>query len=132
MRPLPQVTPWTEWFWTSGKDGTLRIQGCADCARLVHPPTARCPHCGSTSSQPTAVSGRATVAGFSANHQQWLADFPPPYVVAVVCLEEDADVRLTTNVVNCEPDAVRVGQRVQVVFEEQDGVWLPLFDGNAK
>ena len=28
MRPLPELTPWTSWFWTSGADGTLRIQGC--------------------------------------------------------------------------------------------------------
>ncbi|MDT5160136.1 MAG: hypothetical protein QOC90_446, partial [Mycobacterium sp.] len=32
----------------------------------------------------TPVSGQATVAGFTVNHQQWLPNFPPPYVVAVV------------------------------------------------
>jgi uncharacterized OB-fold protein len=43
MRPLPELTPANEWFWTSGTDGTLRIQGCADCGRLVHPPVPICP-----------------------------------------------------------------------------------------
>ena len=45
MRPLPQVTPWNQWFWTSGADGTLRIQGCDDCGTLVHPPVPICPAC---------------------------------------------------------------------------------------
>ena len=26
MRPLPELTPANEWFWTSGSDGVLRIQ----------------------------------------------------------------------------------------------------------
>jgi hypothetical protein len=38
VRPLPQLTPVNEWFWTSGADGRLRIQGCTDCKALVHPP----------------------------------------------------------------------------------------------
>ena len=29
MRPLPELTPWNGWFWTSGADGRLRIQGCS-------------------------------------------------------------------------------------------------------
>jgi hypothetical protein len=45
MRPLPELTPWNEWFWTSGADGRLRIQGCTDCATLVHPPVPICPVC---------------------------------------------------------------------------------------
>ena len=36
MRPLPELTPATEWFWTSGADGRLRIQGCTEC-RLPRP-----------------------------------------------------------------------------------------------
>ena len=59
MRLLPELTPWNEWFWTSGKDGTLRIQGCDDCGQLVHPPTPICPSCRSRSHTPVAVSGNA-------------------------------------------------------------------------
>src|SRR3546814_2975142 len=53
---------------------------------------------------------------------------PPPYVIANVALEEDASVRLTTNVVGCEPDDVRLGQEVAVRFEQQGDVFLPLFE----
>jgi len=128
VRPLPQLTPANEWFWTSGSDGKLRIQACADCETFVHPPVPICPACRSRAREPRVVSGRATVIGFTINQQQWLPDMAPPYVVATVALAEDPHVRLTTNVVGCEPDDVRVGQEVQVRFEQLDDVWLPLFE----
>ena len=37
-RKLPLLEPLTEFFWTSGADGRLRIQGCGACGRLQHPP----------------------------------------------------------------------------------------------
>jgi acetyl-CoA acetyltransferase/uncharacterized OB-fold protein len=128
VRPLPQLTPFNDWFWTSGADGHLRIQRCDDCASYVHPPVPICPRCRSRAWTATAVSGRATVVGFTVNSQQWLPGFEPPYVVAEVVLEEDRSVRLTTNVVGCDPHAVHVGMDVQVRFEEQDGVFVPLFE----
>ncbi len=128
MRPLPELTPANDWFWTSGADGTLRIQGCSDCGRLVHPPVPICPYCRSRSSKPTAVSGRGTVVGFTVNAHRWLPDLDPPYVIANVALAEDAQVHLTTNVVGCEPGDVQIGQEVRVQFLQQEDVWLPLFE----
>jgi acetyl-CoA acetyltransferase/uncharacterized OB-fold protein len=129
MRPLPELTPATEWFWTSGADGHLRIQRCTECATFVHPPVPICPECRSRAWEPTVVSGRGTVAGFTVNTQPWLPgfDLDPPYAIAVVALEEQADVRLTTNVIGCDPSEVHVGQEVAVRFEQHDDVWLPLF-----
>jgi hypothetical protein len=37
-------------------------------------------------------------------------------------------VVLTTNIINCPVDAVEFGDRVRVVFEQQDDVWIPLFE----
>jgi acetyl-CoA acetyltransferase/uncharacterized OB-fold protein len=128
MRPLPELTPANEWFWTSGGDGVLRIQCCQDCGRLVHPPVPICPYCRSRSAKPAAVSGRATVVGFTVNSHRWLPDLDPPYVIANVALAEDPSVHLTTNIVGCEPPEVRIGQEVVVRFEQQDDVWLPLFE----
>ena len=128
MRPLPELTPWTEWFWTSGADDTLRIQGCTDCGTLVHPPVPICPVCRSRSSAPTVVSGRATVVGYTVNQHQWHPDLPPPYVIAVVALAEDRGVRLTTNITGCDIADVDIGIEVQVRFEHLEDVWLPLFE----
>lgn len=128
MRPLPLVTPTNEWFWKSGADGQLRVQGCRDCGTLVHPPVPICPACRSVSWEPKVVSGRGTVVGFTVNQHMWHPAFEPPYVVANVALAEDTHVHLTTNVVGCDPDDVHVGQEVTVRFEQHEDVWLPLFE----
>lgn len=127
-RPLPELTPDVAWFWTSGADGRLRVQGCTECGTLVHPPVPVCPQCRSRSSEPRVVSGEATVVGYTVNSHQWLPCFPPPYVVANVALVEDPRVRLTTNVVGCDPTDVHIGQRVRVQFEQHEDVWLPVFE----
>ena len=129
MRPLPELTPASQWFWQSGADGILRIQGCSDCGQLVHPPTPICPKCRSRVWAPVEMSGRGSVVGYTVNVQHWLPDFDlePPYVVANIALEEDAAVRLTTNVVGATPADVHIGQQVAVTFEAHGDVWLPLF-----
>jgi len=126
-RPLPELTPINEWFWTSGQDGVLRIEGCGDCGKLVHPPTPICPQCRSMNRVHQDMSGKAVIVGFTINAQMWHPAFPPPYVIANVALVEDNDVHLTTNIVGCEPGDVQVGQEVQVQFEQVDDVWLPMF-----
>jgi acetyl-CoA acetyltransferase/uncharacterized OB-fold protein len=124
---LPELTPFNDWFWKSGADGVLRIQGCDDCGKLIHPPVPICPRCGSRSWSPTPVSGRATIIGYTVNSHRWLRGFDPPYVIANVALAEDSGVRLTTNVVDCDPAEVGVGQVVSVCFEREEDVWFPLF-----
>jgi acetyl-CoA acetyltransferase/uncharacterized OB-fold protein len=128
VRPLPELTPANEWFWTSGKDGSLRIQSCDNCGKLVHPPTPICPVCRSRSWSPNEVSGRGTVIGFTVNAHQWLPGFEPPYVIANVALADDYSVHLTTNIVGCEPEDVHIGQVVSVVFEPHEDVWIPVFE----
>jgi acetyl-CoA acetyltransferase/uncharacterized OB-fold protein len=128
MRPLPELTPASEWFWTSGADGRLRIQSCLACAALVHPPVPICPVCRSLEWEAKVVSGRGTIVGFTVNHHQWHPEFTPPYVIAVVALAEDSGVRLTSNIVGGDPADVAVGQEVVVRFEQHEDVWLPLFE----
>ena len=127
-RLLPELSEDNEFFWKSGEDGTLRFQRCTGCGDLRHPPSAVCPYCRSTEWEPAAVSGRGVVAGFTRNEQMWQPSFPPPYVIAIVAIEEDDRIRLTTNLVNCSPDDVFVGMKVQVRFEHDDDVWIPLFE----
>ena len=128
QRPLPQPTLGSNGFWAGGSDGVLRIARCADCGAYTHPPLPRCRSCRGDRVTLAAVSGRAVVAGFTVNHQQWLADFPPPYVIAVVALEEDDGARLTTNIVGCPAADVRIGMAVRVLFEKAGDVYVPLFE----
>jgi acetyl-CoA acetyltransferase/uncharacterized OB-fold protein len=126
-RPLPLLTQDNEFFWTSGADGRLRFQECKACDALIHPPAPVCRYCRSRDVGVRAVSGTATLAGFTINHRFSLPGMPAPYVVAQVAITEDPRVRLTTTIVEADPDQLELGQRVEVVFEQLDDVWLPLF-----
>jgi acetyl-CoA acetyltransferase/uncharacterized OB-fold protein len=128
VRPLPQPTLASAEFWSAGADGVLRVLRCADCGAYTHPPLPRCRSCRGDRVAMSPVSGRGVVAGFTVNHQQWLPDFPPPYVIAVVALEEDDGVRLTTNIVGCPAADVRIGMAVRVLFEKAGDVFVPLFE----
>jgi acetyl-CoA acetyltransferase/uncharacterized OB-fold protein len=126
-RPLPLITQDNEFFWTSGADGKLRFQECKACAALIHPPAPVCRYCRSRDIGVRAVSGKATLAGFTLNQRFSLPGMPAPYVVAQVAIAEDPRVRLTTNIVQADPDDLELGQQVEVVFEHIEDVWLPLF-----
>ena len=128
FRILPRVTPQNEFFWTAGAEGKLRFLRCTDCGAWVHPPSPVCPDCLSKSLAPAEVSGRATLASFTVNHQPWIPGYDPPYVIAIVEIDDAPGVRLMTNIVGCAPDDVRIGMPVQVTFEHREDVWLPLFE----
>jgi acetyl-CoA acetyltransferase/uncharacterized OB-fold protein len=106
---LPEVTPETEAFWTGGADGELRIYRCQDCRGWIHPPSRACWRCRSQAVGPETALGRGKVAAFTVNYHPWLPGFPPPYVIAVIELEESPDVRLTSNVIGCDVEEVHVG-----------------------
>ena len=126
MRPLPKLTPENEFFWTGGADGALRFQFCGACDRYLHPPGAMCPGCGESPGV-REVSGRATVVGVTVNYQPWLPEMEVPYIIGLVAIEEDPLVRLTTLIVDAEPDDVVIGLAVSVRFEQHKDVWLPVF-----
>jgi acetyl-CoA acetyltransferase/uncharacterized OB-fold protein len=131
VRPLPQVLPETEDFWRGGRDGQLVLKRCPACGRLWHPSLTVCTEHPDQELEPTRVSGAATVVGRTLNLQQWLPDPAPPYVVAIVAIDEDPRVRLITNIVDVEPETVEVGLRVSVQFEQHEDVWLPVFAPRA-
>jgi uncharacterized OB-fold protein len=121
---LPEVTAETEAFWTGGEDGRLRVYRCQDCRGWIHPPTRACWRCHSLSVEPEVASGRATVAAYTVNQHPWLPGFAPPYVIAIVEMDESPDVRFTTNIVECEIEDVRVGMPVEVVLVHRGVVWF--------
>ncbi|MFC8097724.1 OB-fold domain-containing protein [Streptomyces sp. NPDC057363] len=126
-RPLPLVTPWNEFYWRSGAEGVLRVQECASCTGLVHPPKPVCPRCRDARVEPRTVSGFGTLFGYTVSHRFGLPGLPSPTIVAQVALEEDPRVKLTTRLVDCTDDELSLGMRMQVTFEEVEDVWLPLF-----
>ena len=134
-RLAPKPTTESRAFWTGGERGELLICRCHTCGHYFHPPGPACWRCHGFDVAPEPVSGRARVAAFTVNRQPWIPGMEPPYVVAIVELDEAPDVRLTTNVVGAAPEHIHVGLEVEVFFEEwtnasgddDSRVWLPLF-----
>ncbi len=115
-----------DFFWLGGADGKLRFSTCAACGYRTHPGGSVCASCLSRDVAPQPVSGLATVLTYTVNVQRWSPD-QDPYVVAIVGIDEQADLRLTTNIVGCDPWSVRVGDRVEVAFLHRHGLHYPLF-----
>ena len=129
FRPLPSLEPETEHFWRAAKAGRLEIMRCRACGWYVHPPRPVCPRCDGRDLAWEPVSGKAVVVSYTVNHKPWFPGQEVPYAIGLVELVEQADLRLTTNIVGCAPEAVRIGLPVRVVFEDaSEEIALPLFE----
>jgi uncharacterized OB-fold protein len=132
--PLPALDPGNSAFWTGGRFGELMIDRCRACRRWLHPPVPVCRFCLSTDVGPAAASGAGRVLTYTVNRQQWLPSLPPPYVIAVIALDDDPELRVTSRLIDVQPEEVAIGMRVHVRFEPAGDVWLPLFapDGQRR
>ena len=128
VRPAPD--PLTSFFWDGARKHVLLIQTCHRCGRFQHPPEPVCHHCLSFDLGPAEVSGRGTIYSFEIATQAfhpWFAD-KIPFVIAVVELAEQANLKLITNIVDADPDALEVGGEVEVTWRALDEEFtLPVF-----
>ena len=118
--PAPTVLPEVKTFWDATAEGRLLLPKCDDCQAVIWYPRPFCSACGSQNVTWIQASGRGTVYSFTVN-RRGTADLPEyrrsgVYVLAYVELEEGP--RMMTNIVDCDPDTVRVGQPVQLVFHD--------------
>jgi uncharacterized protein len=125
---LPALTAENAFFWRAGEQGILKFMRCQACGHYIHPPLPICPVCKSRAVRAEAVSGRGTVLTATINHQVWEPGLEAPYVLAIVEMDEQSGLRLTSNIVNCDINTVAIGMRVRVLFEHCVDVWLPLFE----
>ena len=125
-RPLPAATPETKHFWDGTAQGELRLQRCRACESTYFPPQPFCPRCGSADVDIVRSSGRGFLYSYVISHLR-APGFEPPYVIAVVELEEGP--RLLTNIVEVppDPDNLPLDLPVEVVYQAVGEVTLPLF-----
>ena len=115
---LPTIEAESRPFWDGLSAGALNIGHCNACGKAHYYPRPFCPHCWSEDVTLKPASGKGTLYTWSVIHMN---DQPPfkdwiPYVAAMVDLEEG--VRVTTNIVGCDIDALKVGMPVNVEFAE--------------
>jgi len=125
-RTQPPVTSLTETYWEGCRAGELRLQQCADCGKHQFYPRTLCSHCGGRDLAWVVAGGDGIVASFTVVRRAISKAYEAPYVVALIDLDEG--VRMMSTVVDVEPDAVSVGDKVTVDFEAwSDEISLPIF-----
>ena len=130
-RPLPQpITPESKPYWDGLKQGKLMLPTCGDCRLTFFYPRGVCPRCQSRSITWTQASGRGRLHAFGIGAQSFNKAFkvPPPYVLALIELEEGP--RMMSNLVNvqADPKTVKCDMPVEVVFHKlTDDLTVPLF-----
>jgi uncharacterized protein len=113
-------------FWTSGRDGTLKLLRNQTTGRWIHPLAEGSAE--AADATPERVSGNGHVFTFTVNEHTYNPVAPPPYVIALVQLDEQEDLRIPTNLVNCDPAQLKIGMPVKVLFEQHGDVFVPLFE----
>jgi uncharacterized OB-fold protein len=127
-KPAPIPDEGSAPFFDGAGAGRLMLQRCTTCNEWSWPVRERCPHCFAAALEWRQASGLGTLYTFTIMHQVMNPGFASavPYNVAQVDLAEG--VRVTSNVVGIDNDAMRIGMKLQVVFEEVgNGVSIPKF-----
>jgi uncharacterized protein len=116
-KPLPNIDEDSKPFWDYCKQHELRVQKCLNCGKLHYPPSGMCPHCLHPKCEWVKISGKGQVYSFIIVRRPYHPSFAKeiPYTVAII--ETDEGMRMLSNVVQCKPEAVKVGMPVEVVFE---------------
>ncbi len=120
-KPTPIPDSDTRPFWDACREHELRAQRCNNCGRFRWPPQSFCPSCYSWEYEWTRLSGLGTVKSFSVVHHSAVRSFKDdlPYVVALIELDGTNDrVNIMSNIVGCPWEDVKVGKRVEVVFND--------------
>jgi uncharacterized OB-fold protein len=129
LRPAPQPDATTSFFWDGASKGRLLLQRCAACGYLQHPPDVVCTECQSAELGQVEMSGRGRLYSFAVADRAFHPGFVShlPYVVALVELVEQPGLRLLTNIVEADPDRLRIGMPLEVTFEQRGDISLPQF-----
>lgn len=112
--PAPQPNPETTAFWDAASAGKLLVKHCLDCGKAHHYPRTHCPFCFSARTEWREASGKGTIYSYSVMRRAAV-----PYALAYVTLAEGPT--MMTNIVDCDLDAIRIGQQVRIVFKPSDG-----------
>jgi len=112
--PAPIVTVEAQTFWDAAREGRFVVPVCAACGKAHWYPRAICPFCDGGRVEWRSASGKGTIYTFSVMRRA-----KEPYVIAYVTLAEGPTIM--TNIVDCEFDALRIGQPVMLVFAATDG-----------
>jgi len=112
--PAPRVLPETIEFWKAADEGRYVVKKCIACQQVHYYPRDICPFCLSAETEWQESAGTGIVYSFSTMGKDESA-----YTVAYITLDEGFTVM--SNLVGCDPQQVKLGQKVRVVFQPTEG-----------
>jgi uncharacterized protein len=128
--PAPVVTAESKEFWDATTQGKLLLPKCQRCGTVFWYPRPICGDCGSMDVTYIPSSGRGTIYTYTVNRRGAgdVADYRGAGVFVLAYVELEEGPRMLTNIVDCDPDTVTIGQNVEVVFHDTgQGNALPRF-----
>lgn len=130
-KPLPPVDdPDAAPYWAAARRHVLALQHCTDCGNWLYPPGPACPCCGGTAVDYVELGGEitATLYSYIVTHRAFVPGFAQdaPYVVALAEVDQAGGTKLLANLLDCPPEAVRIGMPLRMVWEARgDQATLP-------
>lgn len=127
-RPLPPRLGLAAEFYKYCKLHELRFQRCTDCGAWRHLPRPMCGECGSFNYEWARSAGKGKVYSWITVTQPMLPAFNDavPYSVPLVDLDEG--VRMVAVIEGVEPEDMKLGMPVQVIFDDvTPEITLPRF-----
>ncbi len=124
--PAPLRDPFaddkTQPFWDRALKGVLSASKCQTCGTCHIPPQPRCFVCQGKDFAWVDLPGTGTIYTFTVVRHPLRPQLQEavPYVAGIIELDgtQGAGARVQANIINCDPEAVRIGDRVKVVFDK--------------
>lgn len=130
--PPPLANATTLPFWQAAAQHRLVVQRCTGCGHTRLPPAPVCPECRSADADWKELSGRGEVYTYTIVYRAIAAGQPLPTVIAVITLADAGGVRMISNLVGMDPDAVAIGMPVELVWEDMSADFaIPRFRPRA-
>ena len=129
-KPIPKPDAATKEYWNAVNNRRLIAQYCDDCKRYQHPPELLCHRCGGNNVQFVPLSGRGTIYSWQVMHDTRvkLMQEYQPFIIAIIESDESPDVLHLTNLPGSSIGEFKIGDSVEVEFEEiRPGKFIPQF-----
>jgi uncharacterized OB-fold protein len=126
-----EVRPLDAGFFEASARHQLTVQRCVACGAYQHPPREACPSCHSFELEWSPVPGTGEIYSYTVVHHPGALPAYVPYTIVLVLLDVSG-TRLISNLIADDPADLRVGRRVEVVWEDvSDGITLARFRPTA-
>jgi uncharacterized OB-fold protein len=131
-KPLPLLEGMAGEFYGFCKNQELRFQRCTECNTWRHVPRNMCAQCGSWNWEWAKSCGRGELLTWTVVTFPMQPSFAEEVPYAVTLIEMEEGPRVVSQIVDVEPQDLRMGMPVEVIFDAvTPEVTLPRFKHGA-